>query len=68
MSDGARTTPITPALRWLLRTLYLLSGVLTATAVYLGGVSLAEFATGGSYQGYVYQWTVLLHLAVGLRR
>ena len=66
MSDSARTAPITPALRWLLRALYLLTGVLTATAVYLGGISLAEFVTGGSYQGYVYQWTVLLHLAVGL--
>jgi tetratricopeptide (TPR) repeat protein len=58
--------PITPGLRWLLRLLYLLTGLLTATAAYLGGVSAVEVATGGSYQGYVYQWTVLLHLAGGV--
>ncbi len=42
--------------------------LLTATAVYLGGVSPAEVVTGASYQGYVYQWTVLVHLAVGSGR
>ena len=36
------------------------TGLLTATAVYLGGVTAAEWATGASYQGYVYQWTVLV--------
>ena len=66
MSAPARATPVGPALRWLLRLLYLLTGLLTATAVYLVGVSAAEAVTGASYQGYVYQWTVLVHLAVGL--
>ena len=66
MSVPARATPVGPALRWLLRLLYLLTGLLTATAVYLFGVSAAEAVTGASYQGYVYQWTVLVHLAVGL--
>ena len=64
-ADG-RATPVGPALRWLLRALYLLTGVLTATAVYLGAVTAAEFVTGASYQGYVYQWAVLVHLAVGV--
>jgi hypothetical protein len=66
MSTPARSTPVGPGLRWLLRLLYLLTGALTATALYLGGVSAAEAVTGDSYQGYVYQWTVLVHLAVGL--
>ena len=61
-----RATPVGPVQRWLLRALYVLTGLLTATAVYLGGVSAAEAITGASYQGYVYQWTVLVHLAVGL--
>jgi tetratricopeptide (TPR) repeat protein len=66
MSAPSRSTPVGPGLRWLLRVLYILTGVLTATAVYLGGVSAVEAVTGDSYQGYVYQWTVLVHLAVGL--
>jgi len=66
VSTETRAVPITPGLRWLLRLLYLLTGLLTATAAYLGGVSAVETATGGSYQGYVYQWTVLLHLAGGV--
>ena len=64
--DCARVVPVGPALRWLLRALYLLTGLLTATAAYLGGVTAAELATGNSYQGYVYQWTVLVHLGVGV--
>ena len=66
VSGSARAVPVGSALRWLLRLLYVLTGLLTATAAYLGGVTAAEFATGGTYQGYVYQWAVLLHLAVGV--
>jgi len=66
MTVDGRAVPITPTLRWLLRLLYALTGLLTATAAYLGGVSAFEFATGASYQGYVYQWTVLVHLAAGV--
>jgi hypothetical protein len=55
-----------PGLRWLLRLLYVLTGLLTATAAYLGGVTAAEFVTGSTYQGYVYQWTVLVHLGIGV--
>ena len=63
---SSRSAPITPLLHWVLRLLYVLTGVLTATAAYLGGVSAAEAVRGASFQGYVYQWTVLLHLAAGL--
>ncbi len=65
-SESARAVPVGPRLRWLLRLLYVLTGLLTATAAYLGGVTAAEFVAGGTYQGYVYQWAVLLHLAVGV--
>ena len=61
----ARATPVGPVQRWLLRVMCS-PACSTATAAYLGGVSAAEAVTGASYQGYVYQWTVLIHLAVGL--
>ena len=63
---GSRYSVIGPGTRWLLYAVYACVALLTATAVYLGGVTAAEWARGASYQGYVYQWAVLAHLAVGL--
>ncbi len=50
----------------LLQVVYALVAVLTATALYLGAVSAADWVSGGSHQGYVYQWALVAHLGVGL--
>lgn len=62
---GGRS-PVGPGTRWLLYLLYALTGLLTATAAYLGGVTAMEWLTARSLQGYVYQWAILAHLGVGL--
>jgi hypothetical protein len=66
LPGGSRYSVIGAGTRWLLHTVYACVALLTATAVYLGGVTAAEWAIGASFQGYVYQWAVLVHLAVGL--
>ncbi len=63
---SGRPSVIGPGTRWLLYAVYAGVAALTATAVYLGGVTAAEWTSGASYQGYVYQWVVLAHLGVGL--
>ncbi|MEZ5416932.1 MAG: multiheme c-type cytochrome [Vicinamibacterales bacterium] len=57
---------IGPMARLLLRTLYALAALLTASGAYLGAVTLVEWQRGANVQGYVYQWALLAHLAVGL--
>ena len=64
--DLPRRSPVGPGTRWLLQAVYACVGLLTATAAYLGGVSAVERLSETSYQGYVYQWAVLAHLAVGV--
>ena len=66
LPTGTRYSVVGPSTRWLLHAVYACVALLTATAVYLGGVTAAEWAGGASYQGYVYQWAVLAHLAAGL--
>ncbi len=66
LPSGSRYSVVGPSTRWLLYAVYACVALLTATALYLGGVTAAEWAAGASYQGYVYQWAVLVHLAVGL--
>ena len=66
MATTSRSAVIGTGTRWLLRVVYPCVALLTATAVYLGGVTAAEWLRGESYQGYVYQWAVLAHLAVGV--
>jgi len=63
---GSRYSVIGSGTRCLLYAVYACVALLTATAVYLGGVTAAEWARGASFQGYVYQWAVLVHLGVGL--
>ena len=63
---GTRYSVVGAGTRWLLYAVYACVALLTATAVYLGGVTAAEWAGGASYQGYVYQWAVLAHLATGV--
>jgi hypothetical protein len=55
-----------PVTRLLLAVLYATAAVLTASAIYLGAVSLTEWLRGASLQGYVYQWVLIAHLAVGV--
>lgn len=62
----ARTHVINGSARLLLRVTYGLVAVLTASAVYLGAVTAADWLRGTSHQGYVYQWALITHLAVGL--
>ncbi len=62
----ARTHVINGSARLLLRLTYGLVAVLTASAVYLGAVTAADWLRGTSHQGYVYQWALITHLAVGL--
>lgn len=55
-----------PAGRGLLGALYALAALLTASGLYLGAVSLLEWQRGANVQGYVYQWALIVHLAVGV--
>lgn len=68
MTDGvaARRAPIGSLTRIWLWAIYVCTGLLTATAAYLGSVTAVEALSGRSVQGYVYQWTVLAHLVAGL--
>ena len=66
LPSGGRYSVVGPGTRWLLYAVYACVAALTATAVYLGGVTAAEWTSGASYQGYVYQWAVLAHLGVGV--
>jgi len=61
-----RAPVIGTATRVLLRVVYMLVAVLTASALYLGAVTLADTVQGTSHQGYVYQWALLAHLGVGV--
>lgn len=62
----ARPPVISGPARLLLRAVYVLVGVLTASAIYLGAVTAADWLRGTSHQGYVYQWALITHLGVGL--
>lgn len=66
MNGRARDVVIGPGLSALLRLLYGLVAVLTASAAYLGSVSFVEWTRADTFQGYVYQWALLVHLGVGL--
>lgn len=65
MSDP-RHGVLGPGARWLWRAVYASTAVLTASALYLGAVSLMEWLRGEVLQGYVYQWALLAHLGVGV--
>ena len=62
----SRSQVISVGARQLLRLVYSLVAVLTASALYLGAVTAADWLGGTSHQGYVYQWALLVHLGVGL--
>jgi tetratricopeptide (TPR) repeat protein len=66
------TRPPTPSrvigsgLRRLLSLVFLLFAVLAVNSLYLGAVTLAEYATGESYQGGFYLVMFLVHLVLGM--
>lgn len=66
MTQAARAAVIGRGARLWLRLVYALCAVLTASALYLGAVTTADWLRGTSHQGYVYQWALLAHLAAGL--
>jgi len=63
---SARRPVLTRNLRGWLGAVFLLFALLAVNSVYLGGVTLAEFATGGVYEDYYYLLMFLVHLALGL--
>ena len=62
----ARRPVLTRNLRGWLGAVFLLFALLAVNSVYLGGVTIAEFATGESYQDYYYLLMFVVHLALGL--
>ena len=57
---------IGPRLMPLLQVVFALFALLSVNAVYLGSVTLLEWATGETYQNYGYQLMFLGHLVLGL--
>jgi tetratricopeptide (TPR) repeat protein len=53
-------------LRWLLRLVFLLFGLLAINSLYLLAVTVAEQVSGESYQDYLYLILFLVHLLLGL--
>ncbi len=70
MSAPARTRRYIPAvgpkLRKLLNLVFALFALLAFNAVYLGGISFAEWLSGETHQDYFYQIMFLIHLGLGL--
>ncbi len=68
-SDSTRRalpTVLSPTLRRLLDFVLILFGLLAVNSLYLVGVTVAESASGGSFQNYFYLLMFLAHLALGL--
>jgi len=57
---------VSPRLKPVLLLVLILFALLATNAVYLGGVTFAEWRTGQTYQDYFYQYMFLAHLALGL--
>ncbi|HUY90644.1 MAG TPA: multiheme c-type cytochrome [Pirellulales bacterium] len=55
-----------PRLRTLLLFVFALVALLGANSAYLAGITALEWAKGGTYQNYFYQYMFLAHLALGL--
>jgi tetratricopeptide (TPR) repeat protein len=55
-----------PRLRLVLYVIFALFAVLGANSLYLGAVTVLEFARGRAYENYFYQWMFLVHLVLGL--
>ena len=55
-----------PGLKKLLLIVFVLSATLAANSVYLGAITLLEWATGNTYQDYFYLLMFLGHVVLGL--
>ena len=55
-----------PRLRWLLVAVLATVAILSANSIYLGAITLVEWATDRTLQNYFYQYMFLAHLALGL--
>ncbi|MEZ5292605.1 MAG: multiheme c-type cytochrome [Vicinamibacterales bacterium] len=66
MASPERSAVAGPVAQTLLRVLYGVVAALTATAVYLGAVSLLGWLRGAALEGYVFQWALIAHLAAGV--
>ena len=57
---------VTPALRWWLRVILVLFGVLALDSVYLAAVDIAAWWSGEPREDQAYLWAILIHLVLGL--
>jgi tetratricopeptide (TPR) repeat protein len=57
---------VTPRLRIVLITVFVLFALLAANSVYLAGITFLEYVTEQGLQDHFYQWMVFLHLTLGL--
>lgn len=55
-----------PRLRVLLAVVFVLVAILGANSAYLAAVTFAEWRTGETFQGWLYQWMFLGHLLLGM--
>jgi len=62
----SRRAAVGPRLRVLLVGVFGLLAVLGANSAYLATVTAAEWLTGATWQGWLYQWMFLGHLVLGL--
>lgn len=70
-SFGRYVPAVGPRLRWLMAGVFVLSAVIGVNSFYLSGVSLLEWISEQSGEGYIYQdyfylWMMLGHLGLGL--
>ena len=65
--DITKQRPVlTPALRWLVRSLMVAFALLVVNSVYLLSVSTAGSLTGSNHQTVFSVWMFLIHIVVGL--
>ena len=57
---------VTPALRWWLRVILVVFGLLALDSIYLAAVDLAAWWSGESREDQGYLWAILIHLVLGL--
>ncbi len=66
-SAGRQVPPVVgPALKYVLAVVFVLFALLGANALYLAGITFAEWVTGKTYQNYLFQYMFLGHLVLGL--
>ena len=64
--SGPRGAVVTSGLRWWLRVVLLLFGILCIDSLYLVATDLAAWISGESREDGLYLWAFLAHLVLGL--